>query len=189
MTAFEYITVAFSFVLGFGITRQLAASVSVFRARDHFELHWVPLVWAGAVFVTQIQFWWALFELSSIFDAWTLAQYLSLLGLALLLFVAGALILPLSVEPGQATLLDDFDKNGRWALIFLCGFHLLANWANWHFWDTSPNSPTGYISAGLLASIVIFLVSKNQALRAILTVAYFAQTVNALVVFSPSAYQ
>ena len=188
MTAFEYITVAFSFVLGFGITRLLAACIVVFRARDRLQLHWVPFVWAAAIFVTQIQFWWAIFDLSSLLASWTLAQYLSLLALTLLLFVAGALILPISVDNDLSSLVDDFDKNGRWALIVLGGFHVLATWANWYFWNHSPHSLLGYLSAALLVTIALFLVSKNSAVRGFLSVAYFLQTVNALIVFSPQAY-
>jgi hypothetical protein len=68
MTPFEFILVALSFVLGLGITRLLSSTVNIFRWRNELDIDWVPLVWAAVVFLFQIQYWWAIFELSEMVE-------------------------------------------------------------------------------------------------------------------------
>ena len=92
--AFEFISVALSFVLGLGLTRLLLAAVNVFRSRRRLKFDWIPLTWAAVIFLFQIQYWWAIFELSGLVENWTLLQFVTLLVMAMLLFVAGALVLP-----------------------------------------------------------------------------------------------
>ncbi|NIV49407.1 MAG: hypothetical protein GWN46_22710, partial [Gammaproteobacteria bacterium] len=47
MTAFEFLSVALSFVLGLAVTLLLTSLLSAFRARHKTKLDWVPFVWAG----------------------------------------------------------------------------------------------------------------------------------------------
>ncbi len=63
MSAFEYFSVALSFVLGLGLTRLLLGALYVFRARERQRVHWIPILWAASIFLFQIQYWWAVFEL------------------------------------------------------------------------------------------------------------------------------
>ncbi len=120
MSAFEYLSVALSFVLGFGVTRLLLGAVSVFKSRRTRTPHWIPLVWAAAIFVYQLQFWWALFELNETIPVWTHVAFVTAMAHALLLFVAGALALPVSDNGEPATLIDYFEQDGRCGLCWLC---------------------------------------------------------------------
>lgn len=188
MSAFEFITVALSFVLGLGITRILLGTIFVFRFRRLFSPHWIPLVWAVSVFLTQIQFWWAIFELSYLIETWTALHFVTLLLLALMLFVAGALVLPASYEHGADSLLGYFDQTGRWALLFLIGGALTALWANWYLFASSPISTVGalMVSASLLA--LAYLATRNRLVQGTVTIGYLTLTIITAIEASPAAY-
>jgi len=188
MSPFEFVSVALSFVLGLGITRLLSSAVNVFRWRNDIEIHWIPLAWAGAVFLFQIQYWWAIFELNELVEIWTLLHFLTLLSLALFLFVAGALVLPMSKPAETTSLLENFEHNGRWALVFLSGYFLLSVWANWYFWETSPVSYIGALIAALLIGQILFLTIRNLRVRGVLTALFLGLTVWCCLEFSPSSY-
>lgn len=188
MTPFEFISVALSFVLGLGITRLLSSAINVFRRRDQIRVHWVPLVWAGVIFLFQIQYWWAIFELSDIVTEWTLLRFVTLLGMAIFLFVAGALVLPWSKPAENGSLLLDFEHNGRWALIFLCIYFIISLWGNWYFWQVTLFDFLSAIVVALIVGLVLFLVIPSQRIRGILTVLYMVLTVYACLKFSPAVY-
>ena len=189
MTAFEYFSVALSFVLGLGITRLLLGALYVFRARGRQTVHWVPVVWAATIFLFQIQYWWAVFELNTLVEIWTHGVFATLLGMTLLLFVAGALILPASDDQAKEDLFEYFREDGRWALIALSAYAAASIWTNWYLFDTSPLSWVG----GLVATFVIvpvaaFFLSRGPLLS-VLTVFCFALILWAYLELAPAAYQ
>ena len=103
MTPFEFVTVAVSFILGLGVTQLLSAAVATFRARHRLHLEWLPLLWALSIFLWMFQFWRAIDELASIFDSWTTSRFVTVLSMAMLLFTAGALVLP-AYDTGETRL-------------------------------------------------------------------------------------
>ena len=188
MTVFEFITVALSFVLGLGITRILLATVYVFRSREKLQLHWIPIVWALAIFLIQIQFWWAIFELNELVETWTLWHFGTLMLLALLLFVAGALVLPTSAEHGGESLLDNFDRNGRWALLFLFGYSMMGLWANWYLFGVSPISYFGGLVVLLGLFPLTYLLVRNRRVQGAITIVYLVITTWVIIESSPLFY-
>jgi hypothetical protein len=113
-------------VLGLGITRLLSALVEVFRSRETVKLDWVPLVWAGCIFLWQLQYWWAIIELPGLVNSWTPGAFVVLVSLPLFLFVSAALVLPPSKEGGTRTLRESFARDGRWALVSMSAYFGLA---------------------------------------------------------------
>jgi len=113
LDSFRWIAVTLSLILGFGVTRLLSAVVAIFRSRKDAELDWIPLVWAGCVFFWQIQYWWAIIELPRLIETWYLGQFMILLGLALLLFVTAALVLPPSGLDKGEKLSDTWARDGH----------------------------------------------------------------------------
>ena len=101
-------------IVGLGVTRLLTSGVAVFRSRGSARLDWVPIAWAACVFIWQIQYWWAIIELADLHETWTLGDFLILLGLALLLFIAAALVLPHSELLDGSDLGESFKRDGRW---------------------------------------------------------------------------
>jgi hypothetical protein len=187
MTAFKFVSVTLSMLLGLGVTRLLTGLVGVFQSRAHVKVRWPPLVWAGAIFIAQIQFWWAVIELDHSVTVWTLGRFASLLVLPLLLFLASALVLP-SASTVEEDLEVFFERDGRWALACLSLYALVAMVANAWFFRTSPLSVSGAFLAVEAALPLIYLRAKSSTLRGWVTASYFAVVVVAAWVVSPHAY-
>jgi len=188
MDSFRWIAVALSMLLGIGVTRLLAAGVSVFRSRTHARLDWIPLVWAACVFLWQLQFWWAIVELERIVEVWTLGRFLLLVALALSLFVAAALVLPTNeLAPGDS-LRASFERDGRWALVALSLYFALALLVDWKLWEISPWSLEGALLAALIVLPLVALAARRRRHQALVAIAYLPLSIAAALVLSPGAY-
>lgn len=188
MEAFHWISVILSLILGLGITRLLSSAVDVFRSRGRAQVDWIPLVWGACIFLWQIQFWWAINELSTKAIAWTSLQFLALLGLPLILFVAAALILPSGELSTGESLAEAFERDGRWALLFLSAYFIIATGENWYFWNTSPFTRPGFINLFLAATPLLYLSVSSRKLRGAITILYLLGSLVAAWVESPHAY-
>ena len=188
MSAFEFFSVALSFVLGLGVTRLLLGFVNVFRFRETHRPHWIPLLWAVSVFVYQVQFWWAVFELNTALTQWTHAAFITLMSHTLLLFVAGALVLPASEQRDHDSLLDYFEEDGRWAILALGAYSGLSFWTNWSLFGMSPLSSVGALVAAFLALAIAGFFVTSRRLQGIVAIAYFVMAVFAYVAMAPAQY-
>jgi hypothetical protein len=187
MDTFRWITVVVSTILGLGIARLLTSSVVLFHSRNRAKLDWVPMAWALAVFVQQIGFWWSLEELSSLVPKWTLAGFLLLVGLVLALFLSAALILPATEIHGDDRLSDFFEEDGRYALLALAGYNLLAILANWIFWKQSVLTRSGFENLALAALAGVAFAAPRKP-RVAATLVYVPLII--LVIFreAPASY-
>lgn len=150
MEAFHWIVVPISTVLGLAIARILLAYVNVFKARESVRFDWLPMVIACIVLAEGWQFWWALLELSNR-GSWTLAAYSLLIAMVMALFTAAAIVAP---ADSDRDLRRAFARDGRWALIALACFHLLALAGNlWLF-----HTPIGSLTELLLVVLVALCV-------------------------------
>lgn len=125
MTAFEFVTVALSLILGLGITQLLTALVRLFEDRDHVGWDWITLTWTGSIFFAHLHFWWAVFRLSGT-PEWSFPAFLLLVGEGLCLFLAASLILPRRRESSRTDLRDHLAKTGRWAVMAVIAYALLG---------------------------------------------------------------
>ena len=188
MTAFEFFTVAISLVLGLGFSRLLLGFVYVFRARRNEVVHWLPLAWAFGVFLTLAQFWWAVFELTSLITTWTLPVFFSLLAMAVNLFVMGALILPNLPDPDRGSLLEYFYRDGRWALVALFIYSMMSQWANWHIWGVSPVSFTGAFALVFGVIPLLGFGVKNMKVQWLLVAVFLALMIYGFYTMAPMEY-
>lgn len=123
MDTFRWIAVIVAMVLGLGVARLLVSAVGIFRARRRATLDWPPLVWAAAIFLQEVAFWWNLEEAASRVTVWTLPSFLTLVALVLALFLAASLILPFDEMNEGDSLRAFFQEDGRWALVALAAFN------------------------------------------------------------------
>ena len=172
MSPFEFISVALSIVVGLAVTQILRGAVTVFRARREYPVDVLPVTWALIVFLTTIQYWWAAFELDAadIVVEWSLAAFLLLLWLAVLLYLAAALVLP-----GHPTdLTAYFHDDGRWALAMLGVYGISGLVVN-----------VLLFGSGLMDAVVF---SRRRRVRVLLTVGYLLMMLSALSWAAPTAY-
>lgn len=106
MSPFEHLAVLISIVLGLSIAHLLSAVHRVVLARGRIRFYWLPLTWVVLIFVTQVVWWWGIFELRSV-PAWNFFYFLFVLLSPVSLYLASASVLP-EVEPGRAYDLREF---------------------------------------------------------------------------------
>ena len=112
MDIFEYTAVLTSIIIGLGIAHLLRGVAGLIQHPEQARVYWVHLFWVGYLFFTLVFWWWWEFRLGEL-QAWTFQIYLFVVLYALTLFLASALLFPLSME-GYAGFRDYFYSRRRW---------------------------------------------------------------------------
>jgi hypothetical protein len=120
LSAFEILTITFSFIVGLGVAQVLRSVAYMVRESGQISLHWIPFSVAAQILFFQVQFWFALTVVNSLMDQWSWSVYFLMLLLAIFIFLAGATVLPHSLTSlGGRGLKEDFETRGRISLILL----------------------------------------------------------------------
>lgn len=186
MDTFRWMSVVISIILGLGVTRLLLGAVAVFKARHDRAIDGLPLAWGAAIFLQQVNFWWSL-EDAGAGTSWTLPSFLLLVGLVLALFLAAALILPVDPLAPEDSLRRYFERDGRWSLLGLAAFNVLAMVANWDLWHEGLLAES--VSLNLVLAIIPvagFLGVRRVQIAA--AAAYIVVLAWAIARLSPIAY-
>lgn len=61
MNPSEHLAVLVSIIIGLAIADLLTSFHRLVRARDRVRFHWLPLTWAGLIFLQLVQIWWVYF--------------------------------------------------------------------------------------------------------------------------------
>jgi len=188
MDSFRWISVAMSMLLGLAVARLLSSGVAVFVSRRHSRLDWVPLAWAACIFIAQLQYWWAVIDLASIDQVWTIGKFLLLVGLPLLLFVAAALVLPHEGLQEKSDLREWFNRDGRWALLFVSAYYALAVVVDWVLWNDSPFTTWVALDVVLVVLPIAFLARPSRRVREAITLLFVVVTLWESWMLSPKSY-
>lgn len=185
MDTFRWLAIVLSTILGLGTTRILSGFVSAFKMRHRVTPDWLPLSMAAVVLTEIFQFWWALAELLDR-PQWSMTDFGLLLALAMMLFLAAALI-----SPSEADLADGpgfFERDGRYALLVLALFHTVALLTDWWLWQqpvwSAPSSPV----IGLAAICVVAAVTRLRRVQTAMAVLYLVFGLIGIVADSPTSY-
>jgi hypothetical protein len=172
MDDFRMIATGVSMVLGLGMTRLLHGLVTVFRTRSVSPVDWLPLAWAGVLFVTMLQYWWAINRLPLVRASFSFLDFLHIIILTLALFLSAALLLPSRSEDETAGLREFFEKEGRYGLLSFAGFLVIAFTVNVFLYGSSPLSLWGFLDVPMIATpVAVFFIASRTA-RVWLTAAY-----------------
>lgn len=98
MTPFEHLAVFVSIVLGLGVAQLLTAVHRLAVARARVRGYWLPFVWVALLFITQVEWWWAIYALRQR-TVWNFVFFLFVILSPVSLYLAAAFALP-EVEPG-----------------------------------------------------------------------------------------
>ena len=115
MTAFEYLSVAVSFIMALAVSVLLLSSVRAYRARRQTALDWVPFVWALSILLILYQTWFSMLGFRTVVT-WTFASFSLLVLQAVTLFVAAAFVLPDAAAGYPGRLREYFEEDGRWSV-------------------------------------------------------------------------
>lgn len=96
MSAFEYLSVFLSVIMGLGVTHVLAGLSKIIHSRSTVKPFWVHTLWAFNILIYIIAIWWGMFWWSTQTD-WSFFQFLLLLSYSIVLFIAASLLFPWDV--------------------------------------------------------------------------------------------
>ncbi len=93
MSAFDYLSVLISIILGLGITQVLSGFGRLLNVRSRVRWYGPAVAWGILLLLIHVQTWWAMFQLRAQ-TTWTLPVFLFVLLLPILLYLMAALALP-----------------------------------------------------------------------------------------------
>lgn len=180
MSAFDYLTVLVSIVLGLAIANVLARLAAVVTARERVDFYWPSIVWAIWLFFISVQHWWAEWSVRHT-QTWSFGTFWLELLVPVDLFLLSTLVLPDREQNGTLDLGDWYFHNRRWffgVMFFLPALSIASEFAR------SGRMSSALNFAFLLAFdavIVVAYVLKSRRAQAwitaqamVMTVAYVA---------------
>lgn len=97
ISAFEYVTVLISIILGLGITQILTGIADLIHKSERVKLYWPHLIWILFVLLLHIQEWWVTYELKN-YHPWRLPTFLFIMAYPVNLFVLARLLFPYALK-------------------------------------------------------------------------------------------
>src|SRR5437879_5683717 len=117
ISAFEYVTVFISIILGLGVTQILTGIADLVHQNERVKIYWPHMVWVLLVLILHVQEWYITFELRT-FSAWRLPVFLFVLLYPIVLFITARLLFPFSYGEGAIDLKEFYYKNYRRIFLF-----------------------------------------------------------------------
>jgi hypothetical protein len=113
MSAFDYLTILISIVLGLAIANVLTRLATVITARERVDFYWPPVAWAIWLFFICVQHWWAEWSVRHT-SQWTFGTFWLQLLVPVDLFLLSTLALPERDENGKLDLGKWYFHNRAW---------------------------------------------------------------------------
>src|ERR1043166_5399334 len=99
ISAFEYVTVFISIILGLGVTQILTGIADLVHQKERVKVYWPHTVWVLLALILHVQEWWVIFELRT-FDHWRLPVFLFVMLYPTVLFILARLLFPFGYSEG-----------------------------------------------------------------------------------------
>jgi hypothetical protein len=187
VNAFDYLAVLLSIVLGLGITQVLAGFAGMVRARGRTVMYWPVPLQMLAVFLIQVQVWWALFALRGM-THWTFAQYLIVLMQPVAVYMMAAFITPDFSGNDDIDLRAAYFREARWFFGALVATLIVSLAKNLVIDGAFPNATDMVGHIVFLAVAIMGTISRNDRVHkviALLSLAIYAAYVALLFVQLP----
>jgi hypothetical protein len=174
MTAFDYLSVLFSIVLGLSITQLLAGFAGMVRYRARTAFYWPLPLQMLALFLINVQSWWAMFGMRYMRD-WTFFSFFIVLMQITFTYLMSATITPDPVPEG--TRLDQhefFFREKTWFFIVsLCA--LLSSLTKDFFVIPGPVGATDMAAHGVFITLVLIglFTTKDWVIKTVIPITFF----------------
>jgi hypothetical protein len=112
LTAFEYLSVLLSIILGLAITQILQGYRALLLARRMVKTHWPALIWSALLLLFAAQSWWASFGLEEQTE-WRFDTFLVILVQMGLIYMMAALVLPDVPHGNEIDLASHYEAQRR----------------------------------------------------------------------------
>lgn len=160
MSAFDYLSVLISIILGLAVTQILQGFRDLMQARSRLTTYWPLVLWAILLLLICIQEWWAMFGWRDYPD-WTFFGFSLVIAQVVGTYLVAALVLPDVAGDGPLDLRAYFFANHRW-LFTLGAFTVLASIAKDRVLSGRWPSPALNLVMELVL-IVIFAIGASSA--------------------------
>lgn len=117
ISAFEYVTVFISIILGLGVTQILTGIADLVHQSGRVKVYWPHMVWVLLVLILHVLEWFITFELRT-FNGWRLPVFLFVLLYPIVLFITARLLFPFGLSDEMVDLKDFYYKNYRKIFLF-----------------------------------------------------------------------
>lgn len=188
VNTFEHLSITFILILALGVTRVVSDIAGAFLHRHTSRLHWVPLAWALLVLVWLVQTLWAIYGLREFEASWDIVDFVVQLLGVLFLFAAACTVVPRGQDHNLG-LFEHFQRDGRWALLFLALFFLLAIVINHRLYGVDYWFIGNLEDLVLAVILLIILCSRSRANWALGTWLFIVATIVAMLVLTPVRHE
>lgn len=171
MTAFEYLSVLLSIILGLAITQVLQGYRSLLLSRRAVRPYWPSLIWSGLVLLFATQAWWASFGLESQRE-WRFGTFLVILVQMGLIYMLAAMVLPDVSDGAEVDLREHFEAQRKPFFACLIGIVAVSLAKDLMLDGRLPSGPNLLFHGLLAATAVAGLVLRG--IRAQLAIAVAA---------------
>src|SRR5260370_32767676 len=155
ISAFEYVTVFISIILGLGVTQILTGIADLVHQNERVKIYWPHLVWVLIVLILQVQEWYITFERRT-FEAWRLPIFLFVLLYPTVLFILARLLFPFSYSEGAIDLRKFYYSNYRRIFLFGAILAILSLLDNFIL--------RKYVIEDLIGPIIVFVLLSAIAI-------------------------
>jgi hypothetical protein len=125
ISAFEYITVLISIILGMGITEILSSVGNVILRWEKVKLYWPHSILVLLVFVFHFQEWWVVFELRN-YPTWRLPVFLFIILYPVNLYILARILFPQMWEDNGTNLKEFYYEHYRRIYLFVLSLAILS---------------------------------------------------------------
>jgi hypothetical protein len=127
MDVFNYIAVAFSIIIGLGLSYLLDGISKVIQHNQRIQLYWIHSLWVIIVILLHLQFWFAFWEYHKL-EVWSYSTFITTLLAPMALFIVADLLFPdITVETEtKLNLKSHFFSNKIWIFSVLAIYSLLV---------------------------------------------------------------
>lgn len=169
ISAFEYVTVLISIIVGLGITEILSGIADLIKKNKGVIVYWPHLLWVLFVLLLLIQEWWVTYELKT-FQPWRLPTFLFIMLYPTNLFVLGRLLFPQIEGKKEVNLKKFYYKNYRKIFLLLILSALLS--AAYNLFILNLKLADQLLQALLVIAFTIIIVGKfkNELLHKIISI-------------------
>lgn len=110
ISAFEYITILVSIILGLGITKILSSLAELVYDFKQVRFYWVHSIWVVLILYIHVQEWFILYELKE-YPSWKLQVFFFILLYPITLFLAASMLFPVFDKNEEKDLKKFFNGN------------------------------------------------------------------------------
>ena len=103
MSAFEFVAVLFSVIVGLAISHLLSAASELIEIHSRVKIYWVNTVWFITVFIWDIFSWWGMWELNNL-EYWDYPSFFLVVVNLSGIYLMTTLVFPQPTESGKIDL-------------------------------------------------------------------------------------